>query len=217
MHKVTSALVGVSLSALMLSGCTAAPAAPAAGAEGSESSADAQLVESATKAPATDEMSAEEARAFDELAEAQGPLGIAVGGVEGQFPNEFAYTFFEEATLHVGFKAAAPDDAVALLEATGGSYVVTEEAGFNSVEYQAAMDSVSEQIGKYVTEERTVTVAQDPTLEPGAIVVQFHAEDKQLTQDPGLADALEVEAPFRVIFDFTDTSPFGDFAAFEVE
>jgi hypothetical protein len=214
MHKITSALVGASLSALVLSGCTAAPS-PAA--EGVASTSDAQRVESATEAPATDEMSPEESRAFDALAEAQGPLGIAVGEVEEQFPNEFAYTFFDDATLHVGFKAAAPQGAVALLEATGGSYVVIEEAGFNTVEYQAAMDSVSEQTGKYATEERTVTVAQDPTLEPGAIVVQFHAEDKQLTKDPGLADSLDVDAPFRVIFDFTETSPIGNFEVFEVE
>jgi hypothetical protein len=48
-------------------------------------------------------------------------------------------------------------------------------------------------------------------------VVQFHAEDKQLTKDPGLVDALDVDAPFRVIFDFTETSPIADFGVFEVE
>jgi hypothetical protein len=214
MNKITTGLVGVGLSALMLSGCATGPAA---GTEGVETTSDAQRVESATEAPATEEMSEEEALAFDELAKLQEPLSVAVGAIEEQFPNEFAYTFFEEATLHVGFKAAAPEDAVALLEATGGSYVVIEEAGFNTVEYQAAMDSVSEQTGKYVTEERSVTVAQDPTLAPGAIVVQFHAEDKQLTKDPGLVDALDVDAPFRVIFDFTETSPIGAFEVFEVE
>jgi hypothetical protein len=44
-----------------------------------------------------------------------------VGDIEERFPTDFAYTFFDEATLHVGFMAAAPEDAVALLEATGGS------------------------------------------------------------------------------------------------
>jgi hypothetical protein len=156
MNKIATGLVGLGVSVLVLSGCATGPAA---GAEEVGTTTDSQLVESATEAPATDEMSAEEALAFDELAEAQGPLGIAVGEVEEQFPNDFAYAFFEMETLHVGFKAAAPEDAVALLEATGGSYVVIEEAGFNTVEYQAAMDSVSEQTGKYATEERSITVA----------------------------------------------------------
>jgi hypothetical protein len=210
MHKITSALVGVSLSTLVLSGCAAGIAGASVGLE---SPSDSPRVESATEATSFKNMSDVEALAFDELAKAQGPLGIAVGEAEEQFPADFAYTFFDGATLHVGFKAEAPEDAVALLEATGGSYVLIEKAGFNAAELQDATDKVSEQTRKYVSEERSVTIGQDPTLDPTAIVVQFHADDKKLTEATGLADSLDVDAPFRVVFAFTETS--GDFEFFE--
>jgi hypothetical protein len=202
MHKITSTFVGVGLSALVLSGCATTTTAET----GLETSTGVQQVQS-PRATSFEDMSDEEAAAFDALAKAQEPLGVAVGKVEEQFPDDFAYDFFERETLHVGFKGAAPEGAVALLEATGGSYVVIEEAGFNAVDYQAAADSVSEQTRKYVTEERSVTIGKDSSMEPGAIVVQFHADEKQLTYEAGLADSLDVDDRFRVILDFTETSP----------
>jgi hypothetical protein len=212
MHKMTSVLASVSLAALVLSGCAAAEAVRPVGLE---SSADVQRVQRTTETPAPEVMSDEEAAAFDELARAQAPLGDAVGLIEEQFPNDYAYAFFEVDILHVAFKGAAPAGAVAILEATGLPREVVESAGFNAAEYQAAMDSVSEQTEKYATEERDVQVGQDPKLEPGAILVSFLSDDKKLTADPGLTDSLEVDARFRVIFDFTETSPIADFEVFE--
>jgi hypothetical protein len=200
-HKITSTLIGLSLSALALSGCAAAPAA---GAEGLRLTTDLQQeVQHTAEVPA--EMSEEEAAAFDELAKLQEPLSVAVGAIEEQFPDDLSYTFFDDETLTVAFKSAAPADAVALLTATGGSYVVLESVGYDADEYQAAVDSVVQQTEEFAMEDRVVSVGSQPHLEPGAIVVSFHSEDKGLTADPGLADSLDVDPRFRVIFDFTNT------------
>jgi hypothetical protein len=203
MHKSTSTLVGVGLTALLLSGCAAAPAP---GADGLATTAGSQHVES-PKATSSERISDEETATFDALAEAQGPLGIAVGEVEEQFPDDFAYDFFEQETLRVGFAGRAPEGAVALLEATGGSYTVTEGAGFAAIDYQAAADSVSAQVRRYVTEELSVSVAQDPSREPGAIMVDLLSDESSPTGNPGLG-SIVLDEPFSLFF--ANTSSTGD-------
>jgi hypothetical protein len=192
MHTIRTALIGVGMAAVVLSGCAAGTVVAS---DGREPANQIRRDEPATTPTSYEDMSDEEALAFDELATAQGPLGIAAGEIEEQYPEDFAYAFFEEATLHVGFKAAAPEDAVARLAATEGSYVVIEEAGFNTIEYLAAMNSVSDQVHQYTTVVPGLSVGQTPRREPGAIVVSSS------TGDPWFAELVDVEDRFRVIFE----------------
>ena len=190
-NTIATSLVGVGLSALLLSGCAAAPAV---GAEALDSRVDSP-----------------------EITRVQtGPLGDAAGRIEEQFPNDYAYALFDdENAIHVAFKAEAPADAVAILEATGQPHVVVESVGFNAADYQAAMDSVVRQTEKYVTTEREVSVAQDPSIGAGVISVSFQSNDPSLLADPGIVKSLEVDAPFQLVFDDTNTSPVADFEVFK--
>ena len=214
MKKLTCWLVGAGLAAVVLSGCSAPsdagiePVASAVTAVGEDAAAG-----RATSAPSTTSASGaprDRLTVDDEefWVINQAPLGIAAGAIEEQFPDEFAYAFFDESSaLHVGFAETAPAEAVALLRGTGLAYVVIESVGFNALEYQAAADSVSAQIRRYVTEERQAQVAQYPTFGPGVILVSFQSEDPRLLGDPGLAEAIILDAPFRIVFDFTNTTP----------
>ena len=214
MKKLTCCLVGAGLAAVVLSGCSAPsdagiePVASAVTAVGEDAAAG-----RATSAPSTTSASGaprDRLTVDDEeyWVINQAPLGIAAGAIEEQFPDEFAYAFFDESSaLHVGFAETAPADAVALLRATGLAHVVIESVGFNALEYQAAADSVSAQIRRYVTEERQAQVAQYPTFGPGVILVSFQSKDPRLLGDPGLAESVILDAPFRIVFDFTNTTP----------
>ena len=214
MKKLTCCLVGAGLAAVVLSGCSAPsdagiePVASAVTAVGEDAAAG-----RATSAPSTTSASGaprDRLTVDDEefWVINQAPLGIAAGAIEEQFPDEFAYAFFDESSaLHVGFAETAPAEAVALLRATGLAHVVVEAVGFNALEYQAAADSVSVQIRRYVTEERQARVGQYPTFGPGVILVSFQSEDPRLLGDPGLAESVILDAPFRIVFDFTDTTP----------
>ena len=205
MKKLASCFVGAGWAAVVLSGCYAPaavsvePTATALTTVGEEAS-----TERATSAPAdTLTVDDEEFWVLN-----QAPLGIAAGAIEEQFPDEFAYAFFDESSaLHVGFAGTAPADAVALLKRTGLAHVVIESVGFNAAEYQAAADSVSGQIRRYVTAERQAQVAQDPSFGVGVILVSFQSEDPRLLGDPGLAESVILDAPFRIVFDFTNTTP----------
>ncbi|TFC87411.1 hypothetical protein [Cryobacterium sp. TMT4-31] len=138
----------------------------------------------------------------------QTPLGDATALIEEQFPNEFAYAFFDDSSaMHVGFAGTAPAGAVALLKGTDLPYVVIESVGFNAAEYQQAATSVGEQTRKYVTSDRQVQISQDSSMAPGAIKVSFQSDDAQFRSDPGLRKSITVDTPFRIIFDFTNTSP----------
>ena len=212
MKKLASCLVGAGL-AVVLSGCSAPdagiePVASAVTAVGEDAAAG-----RATSAPSTTSASGAPSDRLTVDDEEfwvinQAPLGIAAGAIEEQFPDEFAYAFFDESSaLHVGFAETAPAEAVALLRGTGLAYVVIESVGFNALEYQAAADSVSVQIRRYVTEERQAQVAQYPTFGPGVILVSFQSEDPRLLGDPGLAESVILDAPFRIVFDFTNTTP----------
>jgi len=213
MKKLASCLVGAGL-AVVLSGCSAPsdagiePVASAVTAVGEDAAAG-----RATSAPSTTSASGAPSDRLTVDDEEfwvinQAPLGIAAGAIEEQFPDEFAYAFFDESSaLHVGFAETAPAEAVALLRGTGLAYVVIESVGFNALEYQAAADSVSVQIRRYVTEERQAQVAQYPTFGPGVILVSFQSKDPRLLGDPGLAESVILDAPFRIVFDFTDTTP----------
>jgi hypothetical protein len=168
----------------------------------------------ASSATATDA----EIEAGLKLALAQEPLSIAAGLVEEQFPDDYAYTLFKEETVHVGFKAAAPPAAVAILAKTGLPYVAVESAGFNAIEYQAAQDSVVEQTEKYVSEDRQVSVAQNPRDGVGLLEVSFLSDNPELLENPGIATAdanarstnealITLDGPFVVGFDEEMTSP----------
>jgi hypothetical protein len=183
MNKIATSLVGVGLSALVLSGCAAAPAVGA------------EVIDSRIDSP--------------EITRVQtGPLGDAAGLIEEQFPNDFAYALFDDDNaIHVAFKAEAPAHAVAILEATGQPHVVVESVGFNAADYSAAQDSVVRQTQKYATTEREVSVASDPSIGAGVITVSFQSNDASLLGDPGIVESLEVDAPFKIVFDDTNTSP----------
>jgi hypothetical protein len=213
MKKLRCCLVGAGLAAVVLSGCSAPdagiePVASAVTAVGEDAAAG-----RATSAPSTTSASGAPSDRLTVDDEEfwvinQAPLGIAAGAIEEQFPDEFAYAFFDESSaLHVGFAETAPAEAVALLRGTGLAYVVIESVGFNALEYQAAADSVSVQIRRYVTEERQAQVAQYPTFGPGVILVSFQSKDPRLLGDPGLAESVILDAPFRIVFDFTNTTP----------
>lgn len=202
MHKITSALVGVSLSALALTGCAATSA------EGLEPAAAVNVERGLS--PAAASLAPDDSSVLgDDFWEVnQAPLGTATAAIEEQFPDDFAYAFFDDASaMHVGFKGVAPSEAVALLAATGLPHLTIDGVGFNAAEYQAAAESVSDQLREYVTDDRQVSVSQNSELAPGALKVSFLSEESRLTSDPGLADSVRVDEPFKVIFDSTNTSP----------
>lgn len=158
--------------------------------------------------------------------ENQAPLGDATALIEGQFPGEFAYGFFDDdSAMHVGFKGAAPAEAVALLEGTGLPYVVIESVGFNAADYQVAAEDLADQLRTYVTDDRQVSVSQNSAIAPGALKVSFQSEDPALTTDPGIAEPaanarssesvqpVDVDTPFTVVFDDSHTSP-AEFAGY---
>lgn len=95
-----------------------------------------------------------------------------------------------------------------MLQGTGLPHVVVvESVGFNAADYQAAANDVANQTSKYVTEERQVTVSQDPSAGPRAITARFQSLVPKLTTDPGIAKSLTVDAPSTITFDDTNTSP----------
>ncbi|POH59603.1 hypothetical protein C3B59_17045 [Cryobacterium zongtaii] len=145
----------------------------------------------------------------DEFWEANyAPLGTATAAIEEQFSEEFGYAFFDKTpAMHVAFKGPAPAEAVALLQNTGLPFVIVESVGFNAAEYQAAANEVSRQTRQYVSAERQVQVSQSPSTVPGLIEVSFQSLDPTLTTDPGLAESIDVDPPFSVAFDATNTSP----------
>jgi hypothetical protein len=208
MIKITSCLMGVGLIALALTGCTSPVASDDVWDPTTRLDADQPLEGEAcvsTRVSPVDESTLHDEEFW---VATQGPLALAAGSIEEQFPDEFAYDFFDDrSTLHVGFKATAPAEAVGILEDTDLPYVVIEAVGFNAADYQAATDKVSEQTKHYVTEDRTVTIGQEPRLSPPGIVIGFHSDDPWLTKNPGLEQSLEVDPRFRILFDFTDTSP----------
>lgn len=233
MNKIASCFVGVGLGALVLSGC-AAPSASAPRNTGSEASdvmgigpelplaTAAGLGDSA--APSGDASASAAGTPGDASTPAdeefwqrnQAPLGTATAAIEEQFPDEFAYAFFDDSSaMHVAFTGSAPAEAVALLQSTGLPYVVVESVGFNAAEYQAVANDVSEQTSQYVTADRQVAVSPKPSIAPGVITVSFLSTDPDLTTDPGLTapagsryKPVAVDLPFTVTFDDTQTSPF---------
>lgn len=220
MKSITSCFVGFGL-LVALSGCSAAthaspePAAStsAVGDSGNGSGAtDVVEVDTEQVLPADSSALAEDG--FWERNQA--PLGTATAAIEEQFPDEFAYAFFDDSSaMHVAFAGPAPAEAVVLLQNTGLPFVIVESVGFNAAEYDAALDAVVEQTLQYVTPEREVTVSSDPSAGRGAIKVSFQSNDPELTTDPGLAtppvgsrfQPVSVDAPFIMTFDNTKTSP----------
>jgi len=230
MNKIASCFVGVGLTALALSGFAAAsatgvePAATASAADGDSESGHTSVLGIGTEQvlPSTgDELAIKPATgapddSVDPYEEGfwernQAPLGTATAAIEEQFPDEYAYAFFDDSSaMHVAFAGPAPTEAVALLHNTGLPYVIVESVGFNAAEYQAAAEDVVKQTLKYVTAERQVSVSPEPTIEPGTIKVSFQSTDPELTTDPGLTtppQPVTVGAPFTITFDDTYTSP----------
>jgi hypothetical protein len=232
--KIASYFVGVGLSALVLSGCTAPspidrpdPESGATHGEGIGTDPGLPLTKAVTPATPADLPGGEVPAAADIPADASNPadeefwalnqalLGTATAAIEEQFPNDFAYAFFDDASaMHVAFAGRAPADAAALLQNTGLPYVLIESVGFNYAEYEAAAAEVSEQTGQYVTTERQVAVSLAPTVAPGALTVSFLSTDSALTVDPGLGspvagsgyEPVTIDPPFTVLFDDENTS-----------
>jgi hypothetical protein len=217
MNKLASCFAGVALTALALSGCAASSAAGAGGS--APESAVHVGIETGRVLPSNvtgvphDAVDLNEEGVWERH---YAPLGTATAAIEEQFPDEFAYAFFDDsAAMHVAFAGPAPSEAVALLQNTGLPFVVVEFVGFNNAEYLAAADLVAEQTLQYVTDERQVSVSPKPTIEPGTIKVSFLSTDPELTTDPGLTappagsryTPVTVDAPFTVTFDDTYTSP----------
>ncbi|TFC87412.1 hypothetical protein [Cryobacterium sp. TMT4-31] len=238
MNKLASCFVSVGLAAIALSGCAGVSAATASASDseskfgasnvmgiGTEQEKDQLLPLAAAAGPAD---SAEPTDSAGTPADASTPadgefwernyaaLGTATAAIEEQFPNEFAYAFFDEVpAMHVAFAGPAPTEAVTLLHDTGLPYVIVASVGFNAAEYGAAQDDVFDQIRQYITPERQVSVSSDPSAGPGAIKVSFLSTKPEFTTDPGLTAPLArsrykpitVDAPFTVTFDDTYTSP----------
>jgi hypothetical protein len=205
MNKLAARFVGAGLAALVLTSCATPPAsdpgdvttAPDVMGAGTE-----QVLPNSTPPDAS-------IPGDEEFWEANyAPLGTATAAIEEQFPDEFGYAFFDKTpAMHVAFKGLAPAAAVVLLQNTGLPFVTVESVGFNAAEYQAAANEVSRQTRQYVSAERQVQVSQSSSTVPGLIEVSFQSLNPTLTTDPGLAESIDVDPPFSVAFDATNTSP----------
>jgi hypothetical protein len=233
--KIASYVVGIGLSALVMSGCTAPSLVDRHDPESDVTHGDnvgrdpgLPLTKVATPAMPADSAGAQSGAAADVPADAsdpadeefwtlnQAPLGTAAAAIEERFPNDFAYAFFDDASaMHVAFAGRAPADAATLLQSTGLPFVLVESVGFTYAEYQAAGEDLSEQTVQYVTAERQVSVSLDPTVVPGALIVSFQSTDSALTVDPGLVspvagsgyEPVAIDPPFTLLFDDENTSP----------
>jgi hypothetical protein len=210
MNKLASCLVGIGLTTLALSACTAPSATDSEHSSSDTTAIGVGMEQVVPGDPTETALPADSSAMYEEgfWEQNQAPLGTATAAIQEQFPREFAYAFFDDSSaMHVGFSGSAPTEAVALLENTGLPYVIVESLGFNAAEYETATDVVVDQTLRYVTEERQVTVSSVPSAGPGVIVVSFQSDDPELTTNPGLTEAITVEEPFTVTFDDTNTSP----------
>jgi hypothetical protein len=205
MNKLVSCFVAAGLAALVLSGCATPPVSDPKEAAGASDVLGEGTEQDLPHTPPADASIPGD----DEFWEANyAPLGTATAAIEEQFPDEFGYAFFDKTpAMHVAFKGSVPAEAVVLLQNTGLPFVIVESVGFNAAEYQAAATEVSRQTRQYVTAERQVQVSQSSSTVPGLIEVSFQSLDPTLTTDPGLAKSIEIDPPFSVAFDDTNTSP----------
>ncbi|POH64765.1 MULTISPECIES: hypothetical protein [Cryobacterium] len=205
MTKLASYFVAAGLAALLLSGCATPPVSEPAAAAGAGAVLGVDTKQVLPQTPPADASTPGD----DEFWEANyAPLGTATAAIEEQFPEEFGYAFFDKTpTMHVAFKGSAPAEAVVLLQNTGLPFVIVESVGFNAAEYQTAANEVTRQTRQYVSAERQVQVSQSSSDVPGLIEVSFQSLDPTLTIDPGLAESIDVDPPFSVAFDATNTSP----------
>ncbi|TFC00667.1 hypothetical protein E3O42_12220 [Cryobacterium adonitolivorans] len=87
-----------------------------------------------TRAPVDwDSFSEEQAR---ELSDRQTPQNIAISEVRDAFPDDYAYGFITDSGFGMSFKAEAPPEALAILDAVGDPYELHENVGFTELDME---------------------------------------------------------------------------------
>jgi len=85
------------------------------------------------------------------ISDRQTPQNLAITAVQEAFPDDYAYGYITDEGFGMSFKADAPPEALAILDAVGDPYELHENVGFTELDAQAqltpAVDLVQEAVG----------------------------------------------------------------------
>lgn len=132
-------------------------------------------------------------------AKTQEPLGDAAASIQTEFPADYAYAYFSDLKLVIGFANHAPHEAEQMLAQTGLPFEVAENVGFNEIDYMNEVDRLSEAFSKAAPDGVYFTVAPTPDVSPGRILLTLSSGAEVQADRDDFAEALrgsDVARPF---------------------
>lgn len=132
-------------------------------------------------------------------AKTQEPLGDAAALIQIEFPADYAYAYFSDVKLVIGFANDAPDKAEQRLAQTGLPFEVEENVGFNEMAYIDEVDRLSEAFSEATPDGVYFTVAPTPNVSPSRILATFSSDAEVQADRDDIANALrgsDVASPF---------------------
>ncbi|WP_146215740.1 hypothetical protein [Cryobacterium arcticum] len=85
------------------------------------------------------------------ISDRQTPQNLAINAVQEAFPDDYAYGYITDEGFGMSFKADAPPEALAILDAVGDPYELHENVGFTELDAQSqlnpAVDLVQAAVG----------------------------------------------------------------------
>lgn len=132
-------------------------------------------------------------------AETQEPLGDAAALIQTKFPADYAYAYFSDLKLVIGFANDAPHEAEQTLAQTGLPFEIAENVGFSEIAYIDAVGRLSGAFSETVPDGVYFTVAPTPNVSPGRILATFSSNVEVLADRDDIANALlgsDVGSPF---------------------
>jgi len=130
--------------------------------------------------PAAEDYSAEEKR-WETLR----PAADAIYAVSVDFPEDFAYSDFTETGFIVGFRAAAPEAAIARLKATQVEFSVVTDAGYSQLEIEPQLTLLNQELSAKV--EGKVNYVVGANTKTGRFEVTFYTDDAQFVKEAAAA------------------------------
>ena len=99
-----------------------------------------------------------------EIGAREGPRGTAIDTVRTMFPDDYAYGYITDEGFGMSFKADAPPEALAILDAVGDPYELHENVGFTELDIEPQIPRVVELVQKAVGDQAFVTGANVSTV-----------------------------------------------------